>query len=524
MPDIVPSPELLRGIIFPWLPIIFAFTLAVLTPVIVIMVRHEIRLRRIRLIDEFSKNFGANGEVLSDRSGGTQLRHTPSFEFVKSKYSVDLDRYPDDIDPKKLRDLDLNDPAVDQFLSKLRWYSLRSNRRLLWASVPYFLFCFAGFFLALSPITSGSEGPGLQPSIFTSGGIALNADTAAYFEQVETIVAISFVAAYIYTLRLFTRAVAAFDLNSVTLLRATAHIIMSVATVVVLWRALPDPTAVDTWLKPPSNEAGIAKVWLLLAFLLGFVPDAAMNFAFGKISQIWKAFKTTDERFTDYTKSVPLEVIDGIDFFTRFRLEESSIYEVQNLAVANPIMLTIETPYGIYQTIDWVAQAQLCTVVGPERFLQLRHHNIRTIFDLERAVLSEDTTSQLRRFVASLLLLPTQTARDMAYTTKSTYIAIGDAPGTKLDSDEFDAFKKKLFESSNDAADPDGTIKHLVRVIVDDLHVHRLRQVWQSISISLGEKSAQLADTETPPTVAKRPLTPHRDPTPRIVASGVNKK
>lgn len=43
----------------PWLTLTAAFVLAFLTPLIVIMVRHEVRLRRIRLIDEFSRNFGA---------------------------------------------------------------------------------------------------------------------------------------------------------------------------------------------------------------------------------------------------------------------------------------------------------------------------------------------------------------------------------------------------------------------------------------------------------------------------------
>ncbi|MFX8335513.1 hypothetical protein ABTL52_19890, partial [Acinetobacter baumannii] len=89
--------------------------------------------------------------------------------------------------------------------------------------------------------------------------------------------------------------------------------------------------------------------------------------------------------------------------YTRFRLEVNGINEVQNLATANAILLHIETPYGLYQTIDWVAQAQLCTIVGPERFLAFRQFTIRTIFDLERATLSLRSTSQLRRIIGAIL-------------------------------------------------------------------------------------------------------------------------
>jgi hypothetical protein len=39
-------------------------------------------------------------------------------------------------------------------------------------------------------------------------------------------------------------------------------------------------------------------------------------------------------------------------------------------------------------------------------------------------------------------------------------------------------------------------VEHLVRVMIDDLHVHRLRQVWLHIAGNLGIATAQLEDTK----------------------------
>jgi hypothetical protein len=65
-----------------------------------------------------------------------------------------------------------------------------------------------------------------------------------------------------------------------------------------------------------------------------------------------------------------------------------------------PILLYIESPYGLLEVIDWMAQAQLLVELGPERFLQARAAGVRDMV----AFLERGGSEEGRRLLAPLLV------------------------------------------------------------------------------------------------------------------------
>jgi hypothetical protein len=286
-------------------------------------------------------------------------------------------------------------------------------------------------------------------------------------------------------------------------------IVVSVLVTIILYRALPNPlialsslydkttggtaTALDT-------NPGIPLIWILLALSFGLLPESAVQFALVKSTSLIAWIKQTDDRFKDWTRVIPLDAIDGIDYFTRFRLEECGISEVQSLATYNPIMLHIETPYGIYQAIDWIAQAQLCCVVGLDRFLLLRQFNVRTIFDLERALKQNRTLTaeeqvaidKFDRIYAAVLFAPNGLLRGIQDTSKAKFLIPGDEAGAvrEVDAGEFATWALSSITGTEQAASR--AVEHLMDWIGDDLHVRRLRRLWNEISGRLGPLSVSL--------------------------------
>jgi hypothetical protein len=417
----------------PWATIGAAFVIALATPIILIAVRNHVRRARAIIVDEFEEVF--------------EIRNNTSFEFAKSKY-----RGPD----------------------KLSWWKLYVS------ALPFMMVSFWGLILAFIPLRQTEQLDEIAtiyefiaPTMLTNGG--LHGESSQYLENILTVATIAFVGSFLFALTFLVRAIANYDLAPLTFFRVTLNMLLAMTTATILWRAVPD--LLPDFVSGKRAGAGgdqLGIVWYGAAFLIGFFPDLGLALL---VKRIPLPLKQTRDDLLKQCAVASVEIIDGIDLWKRLRLEEMDIVDVQNLAAINPILLLIETPYGFYECFDWVAQAQLCTIAGPDRFIELRRRHVRTVIDFERTVLGPESTEQARRIVAEVLFAT-------GPESKTFFEKWTRHPGPEK---QGGGEQPSAYEPYDDA-----TFKHFVKAMLDDLHVHRLRQVWIDIAHKLGEHSMTL--------------------------------
>lgn len=302
--------------------------------------------------------------------------------------------------------------------------------------------------------------------------------TEATLRQAAAIAGAAFLGGYVFNIRYLIRQTLNQELSALAFVRSALRIVHGMIVGVVVYHV--GAVVIDRVNGDASGvgQGGLA-AGLAVAFVLGYLPDRALD-RIARLARI--TLKNVDERVFDHSRIVSLEAIDGIDHEISYRLQESNLFDIQNLATINPIELYAETPYTLLQCFDWILQAQLCLVVGVDGFFSLKRHKIRTIFDLERAVLSRGAPAHYLQAVAEVLLPD-------AIAAFRTRIGMGES-----------AAEAPAAGGGVDAL----TLRHMVAILSDDLHVHRLRLLWLAIARTTGgnddaRKPLWLFDTDPLP-------------------------
>jgi len=405
--------------------------LSIVIPIGIFIGRNNVRSTRGQLVDDLAKLFS-----FAKEQGGTPLI-VPSFELIKYKYDETRDPI----------------PATSWVVPV----------------VIYVVLSFLGFITAFG---SADMFPEMKPDKLHSAFLDAGKKGTNTIELIGAL-AYAFLGGYLWTVQYLIRRVANFDLRPLSFIRSAMHILFGSFVTAAAWHAV-GPAGTDSMMSAS------------LAFLVGMFPTLLLDKLMARFSFL--QLRRVKESTKELCEEVPLDTVLGIDPYIKFRLAEFEIEDVQNLAATNPIQLFVETPYGLYESIDWVAQAQLILAVGTAKTKQLREINIRTIFDLEKAIFSPYLSARVAK-----VLMPDLTDEEAQRAAPSA-LQVEEAGKQRMlpftrGASVAPWWTARLQDGTSeillDCRDP---LEALVAMLRDDLHVLRLRQIWDVIRDRLDQR------------------------------------
>jgi hypothetical protein len=234
----------------------------------------------------------------------------------------------------------------------------------------YFFVVFLGFVAVL--LGYGIRSALDLPSVILGGMHKVSdVDFGAYQTGTFCVMAIAFVAAYVYSLGRLLDRVNNNDLYPISLYYYAVRVVIAAAAAAIV-RHTADVFGLE------SNS-----VLLLVAFGIGFAPDLFIVAVSRRAFQAVKIWGSRDDPTPDTRpSSLSLLMIDDLSRDKIDRLSELGIDNAQVLSRQNPFLLLPRLPYDLGLIVDWIGQAQLYVLVKDEKLSALRKLYIRDVFDL----------------------------------------------------------------------------------------------------------------------------------------------
>jgi len=187
----------------------------------------------------------------------------------------------------------------------------------------------------------------------------------------------AFLGAYLWGLQYLGRRYAMNDLTPAAFFNLAVRMIVAAIVGLLIYHAAYLLSGEEALKAAESNRKDGLGLPLLpaLAFFIGMFPQRGITWLSERL-----AFLGGQQ---PKALPLPLELIEGLDEYDRYRFSEVGIDSCYDLASAEFIPLLLRTPYQARELIDWILQAKLCVRVGGD-VEALRHFGYRTISDLMR--------------------------------------------------------------------------------------------------------------------------------------------